>query len=73
MLKITLKAARVNAGMTQTQVAEKVGVIKETILNWENGKTKIKTFQLMALCQLYGISVDNIILPENSTKCGQDN
>lgn len=67
MLKITLKAARVNAGMTQTQVAGKVGVIKETILNWENGKTKIKTIQLMALCQLYGVSIDDIILPENST------
>lgn len=73
MLKITLKAARVNAGMTQTQAAEKVGVIKETILNWENGKTKIKTIQLMALCQLYGVPIDNIILPENSTKCGHTN
>lgn len=68
MLKITLKAARVNAGMTQGQAAEKLGVIKETILNWENGKTRVGTIQLMALCQLYGISIDDIILPEKSTE-----
>lgn len=71
MLKISLKAARVNAGMTQRQAAEKLGVIKETVLNWENGNTKVGTIQLMALCNLYGVSIDNIVLPKNSTKSGQ--
>ena len=40
--------------MTQRQAAEKLGVIKETVLNWENGNTKVGTIQLMALCNLYG-------------------
>lgn len=71
MLKISLKAARVNANLTQEQTAEKLDVDRQTILNWENGNTKIGTIQLMALCNLYNVSIDNIILPKNSTKSGQ--
>jgi len=71
MLQISLKAARVNARMTQGQAAEKLGVIKETVLNWENGNTKVGTIQLMALCNLYAVSIDNIVLPKNSTKSRQ--
>ena len=71
MLKITLQAARVNAGLTQMQVAEQFGVVNKTISNWESGITKIKPFQLTSLCQLYGVSIDNIVLPKNSTKSRQ--
>lgn len=35
-----LKDARVQAGLTQEQVAEKVMVSRQTISNWENGKLK---------------------------------
>lgn len=68
MLKITLQAARVNAGMTQRQVAKELGVVNKTISNWESGKSIIKAFQLMSLCQLYNVSVDNIILPKKFTQ-----
>ena len=68
MLKITLQAARVNAGLTQMQVAQRFGVVNKTISNWESGKTEIKPFQLTSLCQLYGVSVDNIILPKKFTQ-----
>ncbi len=71
MLKITLQAARVNAGMTQSQVAKELGVVNKTISNWESGKSIIKAFQLMSLCQLYGVSVDNIILPKKFTQSEQ--
>ncbi len=36
-IRISLAAARVNAKMTQKQVAEKMGVSKQTIINWEKG------------------------------------
>ena len=38
MPKITLKAARVNAGMTQDEAAGFLGKTKQTIVNWENGE-----------------------------------
>ena len=37
-IKITLAAARVNAGLTQKQLAEKCGVSESSVFNWENGE-----------------------------------
>lgn len=67
-MKINLKAARVNANMTQEQAARKIDVHRQSIMDWENGKTKIGTVQLMALCSIYNVSIDDIILPKKSTK-----
>lgn len=36
-MAITLRAARVNAGYTQMEAANKIGVSKESISNWERG------------------------------------
>lgn len=36
-LQISLAAARVNAGMTQDDVAKKMKVSKNTIVKWEKG------------------------------------
>ena len=41
MFQITLKAARVNAGLTQTDVAKAIGKSKSTVLKWEKGKCDI--------------------------------
>ena len=60
--KISLKAARVNAGLTQSEVAEKMGRIKQTIGKWESGKTEPKAGELAALCELYNVPVSCIIL-----------
>lgn len=62
-VKISLAAARVNAGMTQSEVAEVMHVSKQTIVNWEKGKIVPKTAQLSFLCQLYKMSIDYIFLP----------
>ena len=40
-MQISLKAARVNADLTQEQTAELIGKTKQTIVNWENGVTEI--------------------------------
>ncbi len=39
MIQISLAAARVNANLTQEQVAEKMDVSKKTIVDWEKGRT----------------------------------
>lgn len=61
-LKISLAAARVNAGLTQEDVAKKMHVAKNTVLFWEKGKTKIKPAQLEMYCRICGISTDFIFL-----------
>ena len=60
MPQITLKAARVNAGLTQSEVAEKLKISAGTLKNWERGKTFPKQPQIEALCELYGVTYDNL-------------
>ena len=65
MPKFTLKSARVNAGMTQADVAKKLEVAVSTIRNWENGSTFPKQPVIEKLCDLYGISYDYIDFSAN--------
>lgn len=62
-LQISLAAARVNAHMTQQDVASAVGVSKSTIISWENGKTYPNSIMLLKLSDLYKIPIGNIFLP----------
>lgn len=56
MPQISLKAARVNANLTQAEVAKRLHKNKQTITNWENGKTKVSAADLLILCDMYKIS-----------------
>lgn len=62
-LKISLKAARVNAKMTAKNVGEKVGKTEKTVLNWENGITPIPAEYFDRLCKIYEISNDYVQVP----------
>ena len=59
--KITLAAARVNAGLTQTEAAEKIGVSQITISNWETGKTSPKMSIVPIIADLYKIPVHDLL------------
>lgn len=68
MLKITLEAARVNAGFSQEDVTKEVNISKTTLVNWEKGRTFPDVSKFEELCNLYGVKKDNIFLNYNSTK-----
>lgn len=59
-LQISLVAARVNAEMTQKQVAESLDVDRSTIRRWEKGEKIPDVDQSMKLASLYGLTLDNI-------------
>lgn len=61
--QISLAAARVNANMTQQEVAEKVHKSKNTIVNWEKGKAKPDFSALTMLSVLYNVPIDYISVP----------
>ena len=66
-IKISLKAARVNAGYSLVAASEKLHVSKNTLNNWELGKSEPKTSQAFQMCELYKMPYDNIIfLPDKS-------
>ena len=60
-LKITLASARVNAGLTQWQASIKLGISKRTLSNWERGITVPSADKIDSICDLYGVSYDNLI------------
>lgn len=61
MLRITLKAARVNAGLAQKEAAKKLKISNKTLASWENGASCPKANQVEQLCELYGVSYNEVI------------
>jgi DNA-binding XRE family transcriptional regulator len=61
MAKITLRAARVNAGITQKAASDAVGVSNKTMVKWEKGTAFPNVRQALVLCRLYGLTFDDII------------
>ena len=66
MLQISLAAARVNANLTQRDVAKALGISTQTLVNGEAGKTEPSANQARALASLYNIKLDYIFLPDSS-------
>ena len=67
MAKITLKAARVNAGYTQKEAAELIGVSNRTLGRWENMISFPNVEQINKICELYNVSyADLSFTPESA-------
>ena len=60
MAKMSLAAARVNAGYSQKEAAKKLGIGNKTLCKWENGKSKPTVDKIDAICDIYGLSYDEI-------------
>ena len=59
-MRITMKAARVNRGLTQAEVADALNVTKKTVSYWENGKTIPKLDKIELLCNLLHVQYNDI-------------
>lgn len=66
MPRISLEAARVNAKLTQKELAEELGISNATVVNWEKGVTEPTLSQLRKISQLSGIPMDFIYVPDKS-------
>ena len=65
-MKLTLKAARINAQLTRAEVATKVRKSENTIANYEQGRSTPDVETAKALASLFGMPVDDInFLPTN--------
>ena len=56
-----LKNARVEMGLTQEKVAEEIGVSRQTVYNWENGKCYPDIENVIKLSDLYSVSLDELL------------
>lgn len=67
-MEITLRAARVNKNLTQEEAANALGVSKQTIGNWEKGRSFPAVRKINMIEKLYGIKYNEIIfLPKSYT------
>lgn len=75
----SIKKYRIEKGLTQDQLAEKLSVTRQAISNWETGKTQPSIETLTALSALFDISVEALIYgktrriaisPDNATGAG---
>ena len=62
-----LRQLRLLSGMTQEQVAEKIGVTRQTLSNYESGRTRPDVDMLVHLGAIYGTDIDGVIYGENRT------
>lgn len=60
-LQNQIKKYRANMELSQEELAEKVYVTRQTISNWENGKSYPDIHSLLLLSNLFGISLDQLI------------
>ena len=56
-----LKNARIKAELTQEKAAEKIDVSRQTISNWENEKSYPDIISVIALSDLYSVSLDELL------------
>lgn len=57
-IKLTLEAARVNAGYKQSEAAKKLGITQSTLSNWENNSTKLSYIDAVKIGEVYGVEPD---------------
>ena len=59
-----LKAARLQAGLSQQKLSSELGVTKRTIINYESGQTLPPTTLLPKISKLFGITIGALIAEE---------
>lgn len=67
-MKITMKAARINAGYTQKEAAKLLKVSKDTVSNWERGKSYPDVTNLRDIERVYRVKYDDLIFLPNTPK-----
>lgn len=60
-LSLRLTALRKYYGYTQEELAIKLGVTRQAIIKWEQGETSPSIDYIKALCDLYDISIDDLL------------
>lgn len=61
-----IKACRKSTGLSQEQLAERLNVSRQAITKWETDKGIPEIVNLVALCDEFGLSLDDLIRGDTS-------
>ncbi|KDA99143.1 helix-turn-helix transcriptional regulator [Lactobacillus gasseri] len=67
-MKRELKSLRVGAGLTQAELAKRLGVTNVTVSRWERGEAVPKPKYIKAMAKLFNIKGQDIFLNLITTK-----
>lgn len=67
-MKKSIKAWRADLGLTQKQVAEKLGVSEVTYNSWEQDNSMFRVKSVIQLSYIFGCNPDEIIFFANKSK-----
>ena len=56
-----LKELRKEKKLTQEELAEKIGISKRTLANWEDGVSSIKENKLKILCEIFDVDAPYLL------------
>jgi transcriptional regulator with XRE-family HTH domain len=56
-----IKSLRIAAGLTQDELAKKIGTTQERICMWERGKIKPSVDMLKKLSAAFGVKIEDLI------------
>lgn len=60
-LAALLRQVRLDANLTQSQLAEKVGQTQSYVSKYENGEQRLDLIELEAVCKALGISLTDFV------------
>lgn len=63
-----LSARRKQSGLSQEALAEKLGVSRQAVSKWERSESSPDTDNLIALAQLYGVSLDELLYVDDEMR-----
>lgn len=62
-MKNGIKNKRECLGLTQMELAQRIGVTQGAVTQWETGATKPSTDTLMKIAEVFGCTVDELLRP----------
>ena len=65
-LKDKLQLLRKQNGSSQEQLADELGIARQTISKWENGQAVPEVGGLILLSDLYGVTIDRIVKEDDA-------
>ena len=68
MLSERIYQFRRNSGLSQEQLAEKIGVSRQAISKWESGISTPELEKLLALSECFDITIDELVKDEAFTQ-----
>lgn len=71
MLSERIYKFRRKSGLSQEQLAEKIGVSRQAISKWESGTSTPELEKLLALSDCFSITLDELVKDETANQGGQ--